>query len=237
MCTITYLPTHKDSFILTSNRDESKVRPTFPPAIEKAGNVKLLFPKDAVAGGTWICISSKNRVACLMNGAFEKHAWNPPYRKSRGLVVLDLFQYESVDDFMNGYNFEGIEPFTLIIYDRLSMTEFRWDGKDKYSKAIDTLQPHIWSSASLYPRAVRERRENWFRKWLEGRKKFLQDEILEFHRFGGEGDKENDFVMNRYDIVQTVSITSIVKTPQQAAMRYHDLIDSRISEITIEFEQ
>jgi len=151
--------------------------------------------------------------------------------------MLDLFNHESVDDFMNSYDFEGIEPFTMIVYDNLVMKEFRWDGNQKHTRAVDTRQPQIWSSASLYPKAIREKRESWFIKWLDGRKKIGQEDILKFHRFGGEGDGENDFVMNRYDVVQTVSITSIVKSPEGAAMRYHDLVDNRISEISLEFNR
>jgi len=235
MCTITYLPTGKDSFILTSNRDESKIRPTYPPAIEIKENVKLLFPKDALAGGTWICVSDKNRIACIMNGAFEKHEWKPPYRKSRGLVVLDLFGYKTTNEFFQEYDFEGIEPFTMIIYDNLKITEFRWDGKHKQDKTVDASLPHIWSSASLYPKPVRDKRKGWFQDWLKGRGDFRQEDILKFHRFGGEGDRQNDFVMNRYDMVQTVSITSIVKTSVSASMRYHDLVTDAISETTLQF--
>lgn len=237
MCTITYLPTATDAFILTSNRDESGLRPTRAPAIEDRGSLKLVYPKDLLAGGTWVCISNRNRAACLMNGAFEKHERKPPYRKSRGLVLLDLFDYESVSDFLSGYDFEGIEPFTIIVYDRLAMTEFRWDGTRKHTRAVDTGKPHIWSSASLYSIAVREKRERWFRKWLAERKNFDRDEILRFHRFGGEGDRENDFVMNRQGVVQTVSITSIVKNAEGAIMRYHDLMESRISETGIDFSR
>ena len=237
MCTITYLPTAKDAFILTSNRDESKMRPTHPPAIEQRNGVSLLFPKDSFAGGTWICLSDRNRLACIMNGAFEKHEWKPPYRKSRGLVMLELFDYPRVDDFIAQYDFEGIEPFAMIIYDHLIMTEFRWDGSKKHVKPLDANQPQIWSSASLYPKEVREKREAWFNEWLAGREIFEQADIVNFHQFGGEGDRENDFVMNRYDIVQTVSITSIVKTQQGATMSYHDLAEKKIYNAKIQFHE
>jgi len=235
MCTITYLPLSKDSFILTSNRDESKVRPTHPPAIEMLKGQRLLYPKDALAGGTWVCVSEHYRVACLMNGAFEKHPWNPPYRKSRGLVMLDMFTYQRVDDFVNEFDFAGIEPFTIIVSDNMDLMEFRWDGQQRHFRRLDASQQQIWSSASLYPKVIRDKRERWFRQWLAGREKFRQEDILEFHRFGGEGDLENDFVMNRYDIVQTVSITSIVRKANEAEMYYHDLVEDRITETSITF--
>ena len=233
MCTITYLPLGKDSFILTANRDESRIRPTQPPAIEDRGEQKLLYPKDAIAGGTWICISNQNRVAALMNGAFERHEWKPPYRRSRGLVMLDLFDFETASDFFENYDFDGIEPFTMIVYDDMKLTEFRWDSKQKHLKQLDVTKPMIWSSAPLYPKTIREKRESWFQEWLQKVKEYKPKEIFDFHKFGGEGDQENDFVMNRYDIVQTVSITSVVKETTRAAVHYQDLIAGSETEMEI----
>ncbi|GIV32513.1 MAG: hypothetical protein KatS3mg031_0048 [Chitinophagales bacterium] len=237
MCTITYLPTGRDTFILTSNRDESKIRPTYPPAIEDAGELKLLYPKDALAGGSWIGISSRNRIAGLMNGAFEKHEWKPPYRLSRGLVLLDLLKSNSLKTFIDDYPLSGIEPFTVIVYDAGSLTELSWDGLKKHIRQVDPEKAHIWSSASLYPKPVREKRERWFREWLNNHPQYNQEAILAFHRFGGEGDPENDFVMNRYDIVQTVSITSIMKLPDRAQMTYVDLITNQTSEVSIPIDR
>ena len=54
MCTITFIPKSNNDFILTSNRDEAPGRETFPPEIYEEEGVKLLYPKDALAGGTWI---------------------------------------------------------------------------------------------------------------------------------------------------------------------------------------
>ncbi|MDZ4846900.1 MAG: NRDE family protein [Chitinophagales bacterium] len=236
MCTVTYLPVGKDAFIFTSNRDESKIRPTKIPVLENFGSYQLLFPKDAIAGGTWICLSNLNRIACLMNGAFERHEWKPPYRISRGLVLLDLFKQNSVNDFLENYNLNGVEPFTMIIIDSGQMIELRWDSVKKHIKPLETDKPKIWSSTSLYPKLIREKRELWFKKWLDGRTRFEQKNILDFHLHGGEGDSENDLTMNRYNMVQTVSMTSIVKNVQGASMYYHDLIAERVTETTIEFD-
>lgn len=236
MCTVTYLPIGKN-FIFTSNRDESKIRPTQPPVVEQRDGYQLLYPKDAIAGGTWICLSNLNRVANLMNGAFERHEWKPPYRISRGVVLLDLFKHDKVDDFIKSYDLEGVEPFTMIIIDNGTMTELRWDSVKKHVKPLETNKPQIWSSASLYPKMIRDKREMWFNEWLKGRTSFEQKDILSFHHHGGEGDKENDVVMNRYDMVQTVSVTSVVKREKGASMHYHDLIANTTAETTIEFDR
>lgn len=54
MCTVTYIPQENNNFILTSNRDEAYGRKTLAPSFYTIDGVKMLFPKDAVAGGSWI---------------------------------------------------------------------------------------------------------------------------------------------------------------------------------------
>ena len=90
MCTVTYLPLENDGFILTSNRDESPMRKTIPPKKYLENGVELAYPKDQLAGGTWIGASTKNRLVCLLNGAFKKHERNSYYKMSRGLVVKNI---------------------------------------------------------------------------------------------------------------------------------------------------
>lgn len=89
MCTVTYLPV-STGFVLTQNRDEAPTRSPQIISKEKRFGTELLFPKDTKAGGTWIATARDGRTACLLNGAFEKHKHEPPYRLSRGLVLLDF---------------------------------------------------------------------------------------------------------------------------------------------------
>ena len=62
MCTVTYLPLPNNNFILTSNRDETPLRKTIPPKTYIENGVALIYPKDELAGGTWIGTSNKNRL-------------------------------------------------------------------------------------------------------------------------------------------------------------------------------
>ena len=55
----------------------------------------MIFPKDELAGGTWIGASEKNTVICLLNGGFQNHKRQPEYRHSRGVVVKDFLKSES----------------------------------------------------------------------------------------------------------------------------------------------
>lgn len=223
MCTVTYIPQSDRQFILTSNRDENAARsPQNISSIIQDG-IQLIFPRDKGAGGSWISISDTNKVVCLLNGAFEQHQRTPPYRKSRGIMVLEFFSFSSADEFFQNYVFQGMEPFTMVIFDNDQLFEFRWDGEHKHIQSLNPRAFYIWSSATLYDKTVIKKREQWFAEWL-AKQQFDLDDIMDFHQNAGDGDPFNDVVMNRNGLVQTVSITHIIKSNNQIQMNYTDLL-------------
>ena len=227
MCTVTYLPA-SGGFILTHNRDEAPSRsPDSISKIKTSGGDTLLFPRDTKAGGTWIATARSGKTVCLLNGAFVKHAHQPPYRRSRGLILLDFFDWENADDFFRDYDLEGIEPFTLLTFQAGQVAELRWDGHTRHLKKLSPSVAHFWCSATLYPPEMQLRREQVFRDWLFLLKNIVptQQRLLQLHRTGSVGDPENDFVMNRSGRVCTVSITQVVVKNSQTVLRYHDLLE------------
>lgn len=226
MCTVTYIPQGKDHFILTSNRDENSARSPRNITLVQAHEQQLAFPRDTAAGGTWIAVSSKDKVVCLLNGAFLRHERKPEYRRSRGLMVLDFFSFATATDFFNQYLFEGMEPFTMIIYDQGRLYDLRWDERQTHVRELNPSGYHIWSSSTLYDPIIQQKRLDWFELWRSSQSERPgRTDILDFHRHAGDGDPWNDVVMNRNGIVQTVSITSIEKMPSEIDMQYHDLIN------------
>ncbi len=240
MCTVTFIPTKKNEFILTSNRDESAERsPENISRLEEKGQT-LIFPKDKGAGGTWIAASSHNKLVCLLNGAFDRHDRHPPYAKSRGIMVIDFFKYPDANQFFAAYDFSDMESFTMITYDNGQLWDFRWEeiNQQKFIKALDTSSCHIWSSATLYEKPIQLKREQWLAEWLENRTDFSRVAILELHRRGGEGNPSIDFMMNRYNyLVQTVSITQVVGKDGQLEMIYHDLMTEQIKRDSVRLDK
>lgn len=224
MCTVTFIPQSNQDFILTSNRDEAPGRKTLSPEIYTEDGVQLLYPKDAVAGGTWIGASDKNRVITLMNGGFVAHDRKSFYRKSRGLVVLDLLKCEHIKEEIQNYDFTDIEPFTVILVDwkvDLRLFQLVWDGAE-YHFSEQPLVPNIWSSSPLYPENLKKKRQQWFSEFLFETVKPTEEEILGFHKTGGDGNLNENLVMDR-DFVKTKSITQIERHGTRVEMRYEDL--------------
>ena len=230
MCVLTFLPTVSSGYILTNNRDESLSRPkAILPQKYVINSKAVFFPKDAQAGGTWMATSADFSV-CLLNGAFENHVHKPPYRQSRGQVILDFFKFDTIDDFISTYSFERIENFTMVIIhhkESLKICEFRWDGSTLNYTSKNPEEAHIWSSATLYPREIRTQREHWFNDFRQQNPNFTREKVKDFHLHGGTGDIHNDMRMNREGKLITQCIFQVVKQQQYLSFSFHDLLSEQ----------
>ena len=229
MCTVSYLPT-PSGFILTHNRDEAPRRS--PRGIERhtVGTDALIFPRDTGAGGTWIAAARSGRMAFVLNGAWVKHQHRPPYRRSRGLMLLDFFEIPDAQSFFKDYDLNGIEPFTFVAIGDQALTQLRWDGTERYLAELPLDQAAFWCSATLYPPEMQGKREKVFQLWLQatrqhGAQRNLAAKVLNLHYTGSVDDPENDYVMNRDNRVRTVSITQVVRKDQVFRMQYNELLE------------
>jgi len=236
MCTVTFLPYDLDGFLLTSNRDEMVTRKnSLVPTKYFVNDIEVYFPKDQEANGTWIASSCNGFTLCLLNGAFERHSSNPPYKRSRGLVLLDFFEYNSIDAYLSNYDFEGVEPFTLILIENdnlKQLVELRWDGISTHTKSLDFSKPYIWSSATLYSKETISLREKWFRSWLVNNPVYTPEQILFFHHFAGNDDGTSNLIMQGHNR-KTVSITSVVRSKTTHRIIYEDLVDKVLKQLRV----
>lgn len=225
MCTVTFVPV-KGGALLASNRDEKNMRkPALPPSAYPYGTTEIVYPRDAQAGGTWIAMKENGDAAILLNGALKKHVPQPPYARSRGIVLIDILKDDRPVEAFLRTGLENIEPFTLILFIKQALTECRWDGREKQIKHLSPARPHIWSSSTLYSDDIVLRRESWFKNWLGKNANPTVEDIFNFHRFGGDGDKQNDLIMKRDNAYQTVSITVLELIRGSEKMIYHDLLN------------
>lgn len=211
--------------MLTQNRDESPLRPAavFPVREERQGR-QLLFPKDPQGGGSWIATDEKQRLVCLMNGAFGQQESQPPYRLSRGQVVLDAAASPSFQDFSESYPLEGIEPFTLLFFEAGSnswqLNELRWNGSFPQLLRPNAAKPCIWSAPQLYSLPQQQTRERWFSEWLKEASGFTREAILRFHIETGKEAPSHSLILNREEKVKTLSITQVVAEAGNIQMTY-----------------
>ena len=226
MCTVTYLPLGDNDFILTSNRDETPLRNTIHPQGYLENGVLLKYPKDELAGGTWVGLSDKKRLVCLLNGGFEIHTKKNSYKMSRGIIVKNILSADDGVSYINNFDFTEIEPFTLVLVDwnkQLETYELVQDGVKKHFKKLPQ-KPRIWSSSTLYTEEMKQLRKQWFANWLNDNKEFRQEEILQFHKNDTLGTQDVSVKMKR-SLVETVSVTSVIKENSKVDITYIDLLE------------
>ena len=85
--------------------------------------------------------------------------------------------------------------------------------------------PAIWSSVTLYSEEVISQRNQWFEQWLAGHPEYTIGSAVHFHKTAGAGNIQNDIMMNRDNVVRTVSITSILRDLLRYDFYYEDVID------------
>jgi len=234
MCTVSFVKKDNGEVVLTSNRDEKTHRATLPPQDYSIGAKKVAFPKDEIAGGTWIALGDDGTFCCLLNGAFEKHNSKGNYRRSRGQIVLDVFRSPTVDDFINKIDLDNVEPFTLIIYQSATqkLNLLVWDEKEKHISDLDINEPHFWGSATLYTKEFTDVRRKQFFEHLKNDKE--EQSIFQKHSSTKE---ESGFVLNNRDGIETVSVTQIILTELKGSMSYFVLDEKSKTKITKEWKK
>lgn len=225
MCTATFYPTADSGFIFTSNRDEAPGRETIAPLTYTEEGQQVFYPKDALAGGTWIAVNKGlGRSLCLLNGGLEPHLPGGTYARSRGLVVKETLTSKGGLQAVTKEDLKGVEPFTLIQIenkDKPSLQQLIWTGKEALKDELPW-EPRVWSSTLLYTPAIKEAREAWFEDWLGEFPEQDPKSLLRFHHEAGTGDPQNDLIMDRH-FVKTKSISQIEVHDSVYGFRYEDL--------------
>ncbi len=224
MCTLTYIPL-KDYRLICSNRDELAERSQCELIKTNSG---LIYPKEPLKGGSWIC-SDKKRVLVLLNGAFKKHQPDSKYTKSRGLLLLELSETENPIQLLESMDLTNVEPFTLVLIETNTINEARWTGVELFCKSINPKEAHIWSSCSLYTEDAIKMRANLFKNYLESKE--LTKESQWFFHTQKSDDLENGIVMKRDLGPQTISTTQILFGDDLKEFKYFDHIKDELIQL------
>ncbi|GMN10521.1 NRDE family protein [Croceitalea sp. MTPC9] len=235
MCTVSFIP-RKDSFVITSNRDEHISRsPAYKPKVELINGLKVVFPKDPKAGGTWFAVNEKNVAVVLLNGAFENHKSTGNYEKSRGLVVLDIVGHHNPQIYLEETDLMNIEPFTVIVVEKGKVVELRWDGKDRFIELLDSSESYIWSSATLYSKMAINKREELFSKFID-ENDINTSTIIDFHS-NNHQDFQNGFVIDRASGLKTFSVTQAVLGKEKICLKHINLLKDDTNTVELPVNQ
>ncbi len=223
MCTVTYIST-KEGCIITSNRDEKIAREkAIPPQSYEINGQKIIFPKDPRAGGTWIA-HTENKIVVLLNGALEKHVVKPSYRKSRGLIVLEIASANNSLALWKTIDLSEIEPFTIVLFENNTLFQLQWNEFAKSQEELSVSESHIWSSSTLYAKDIRTERAKWFAHFMDKNANPTATDILNFHQFTESNNSEFGLQINRNNLLKTISISQCVVIQNKIQITYLDLL-------------
>lgn len=225
MCTVTYYKGTNGIF-LTSNRDENIRRPDAAFIHqENLNGIKVMYPLDSLALGSWFGYRTDKSALVLLNGAFEKHVRLATYKRSRGLVLLDILKQPQFNLAWENASLDGVEPFSLVTYQHDQLFFKRWDGENKYSEELNSAQPHIWSSVTLYEEEIRNVRKQWFADFLDSNPhEKTADDLIQFHTTTGKDNSINGLVINRDNVMLTKNVTQIAMLEDHAKMVHWELL-------------
>lgn len=113
---------------IAANRDEAVDRPSRPPEIYSE-EPRVIAPRDATAGGTWIGYNEFGVCVALTNFWTDADLAGD---RSRGLLVADVLQAESASEGVaiveDAIQHEEYDGFQLVVADSTDACCFRWDG-------------------------------------------------------------------------------------------------------------
>lgn len=197
MCILSIVKSAR-AIIITSNRDEQRSRKnSLAPEIIDLGERKAIIARDAQAQGTWLLTDNLGRTAILLNGAFENHIPAPPYRESRGIILMNLFREDNFKTAFLFYNLENIEPFQVIYLDTDQAFRCVWDGNQKHLFAIDLSTPQVFFSPTLYSKEQQEEKRNHFFKTIQELDSIDAAQLLEIHSIQNSDSFDLNFFMSR----------------------------------------
>jgi hypothetical protein len=235
MCTISSIASG-NKMIFTFNRDEDPGRnATEYMAKKQLPNKTIYFPKDPLSGGSWMVADNRGNVAMLFNGALQKYEKTGNYKQSRGILLLETGSEENMLDAFTKKDLEGIEPFSILLYENRKLYRLIWNGNEKNCSLLPKNQNHIFSSATIYTQAVRQLRETWLEQYAK-QNRLHEASMFHFHKNMQPQDMENGLVINRSNRLQTISITQAVISDSNTIINQEDLINNQLHQSTIEHE-
>ncbi len=233
MCTVSFVYAN-NSFLLTSNRDEKITRPSaIEPKVYQSETKKIIYPKDAKAGGTWFVVDEFGNTIILLNGGKTKHVVKEKYRLSRGLIVLELMESNAIVSTWKTIDLTDIEPFTLLVLEDNKPFQLQWSGEEKSTLELNINQTYIWSSSTLYSPEIQQQRADWFFKFMSENETISAESLKYFHKHTEPTDSKNGLIINRDDLYKTLSVTQAVISGASIQVNHSDLVQN--SEYSITF--
>lgn len=219
MCSLSILDNGKQRFI-TMNRDEARSRHEYPALFYPDGGTKIVYPRDAQAGGTWFGVNCAGVVLALLNRYQDPQLEG---KRSRGWLIPELLTLNSVSEMRGRFNaqfaFDEYNPFDLVFIDAEQIIQLSWNG------CVSNWQIHnapcFFTSSSLRPVDVIALRQAHFDEWLNSRidLPLTAEQIVHQLHWAEGADPETAIRMRRLQ-THSKSLCQVSLAPEMLALCY-----------------
>ncbi|MBP3191192.1 NRDE family protein [Natronogracilivirga saccharolytica] len=233
MCTITFLPTGAGSYLLASNRDEQKSRPSSTePLQHNVSGIQCVWPVDRQAGGTWIAANETGAAFALMNDYQSRQHASGSDTSSRGVIIPEIADCSSPDQVAERFadsdplKHLSFQPFRLLMADsRNGVTMWHFDGQ-ALQRSHQGYGAGIWVSAGKEESKIRNGRRQLFEDFLGRSYKNNLGRIMDLHTTQNGLKQPDDINEGNPDLfgfsmelehVRTVSSTIVEFVPDNVA--------------------
>ena len=221
MCTVTVIRHADGGLRLVSSRDELRRRPaSLSPETYAMGGARVLMPRDAQAGGTWIAANDRGVVMTMLN--FNQGRAAVSGSVSRGSVIPEAIQAARGSEAIEiaaAMHHEEMAPFRLVVAHASDLYEARWSGRsfDVIEHAIDergvcgAVGTACFASSGLGDALVEPRLDLWA-SWTQ--EQAISSELQDaFHDHQWPDRPEISVRMER-EAARTVSVTAVDVRPE-----------------------
>lgn len=213
MCTVTWRATAA-GLELWFNRDEKRTRaPETAPIIAERGGVRFLAPRDGAAGGAWAGANEYGLALALLNRYVPDAGPERRETRSRGLLMVDLFdaaRAADVGERLAETELERYPPFSLLALDPTGRARlFEWTGW-RLEEEADAAARMPLASSSFDQTAARSHRRTLWDDMLAGAGGRVTGDLLDaFHHSHVGGPGPFSVCMHRAD-AETRSLTRVM---------------------------
>ena len=216
MCTLTWKHEANGGYHVFFNRDERKTRlPEFGPSVIEENGVRLIAPRDADHGGTWLAVNDRGVTFALLNHydlSLQRPA--PEHPLSRGRLPLLLGAEEGAS--LASIHLDRYRPFHLVrVASEEVTTHWIWDGVSLQASNLTENDRPLTTSSFDSGRAI-ALREQAFKDLGPGPD---MNALSAFHHGDSVHGSPYAVLMKRDD-AQTMSISHIQVTAEEVVVNY-----------------
>jgi len=209
MCTVTIVPTNRQT-VITMSRDELIEREEDAPILlNLSDDIRAWYPVDSVSGGTWCGINNYGLVLTILNRYQET---NPHASVSRGKIISTLLIHTNIQSCLNTLeklHLIDFMPFSLLLVQGCVLIKVVWNGVEMDVVVESYAKPFFITSSSIELESVTAWRKREFDNLIFTNMNISPQLLMNFHTTSSKDNPSYSVNMSRKGR-HTKSITQFV---------------------------